>query len=122
MFNQRDKEKVLKHLITIRDERDIIYKPKDILYSIPHISASDFIDYLNSLEADHHINVQAASGCEESNNIYTIQVCPSAISYFSNKRESKKQDWKRWRMNITVAIISALVGAALARISMLLWP
>ncbi len=122
MFNSKDQERVLSHLLSIPTTvHNTIIKPNHILSSIPGISEDDFYNYLLCLEYKGYVVLNCAD-YPESDDFYTINITPSGVSYFSDKAEARRQDWRRWRMNIGVAVVSALTGAILARISMLLWP
>lgn len=57
-----------------------------------------------------------------SNEIIGVERLQNCIVYFEDKHLKNIDTLKNWSMNILIAIISSVVGAVLARISMVLFP
>ena len=122
MFKTRDKERVLKTLIASRRPfSDDIYKPIGLLEQFPPLSAADCWSLLFTMEEEGLVSVNTAD-FPESDNIYLIRVLPRGLSYFENKAVKKRETLKNWSINLSVAAASAMFGALLARLSLLLWP
>ena len=59
---------------------------------------------------------------ETENVYYDLEITPDGKTYFYRKSEERSAAIRNWSMNILIAILSALFGAVLARLSMVLFP
>lgn len=59
---------------------------------------------------------------EAENVYYDLEITPDGKTYFYRKYEERAATIRNWSMNILIAILSALFGAVLARLSMILFP
>ena len=122
MYKTRDKERVLKTLIASRRPfSDDIYKPVGFLEQFPPLSAADCWSLLTVMDGEKLISVKTAD-VPESDDIYVIEVLPLGLSYFETKAAKTRDALKNWSINLSIAAASALFGAVLARLSLLLWP
>jgi len=123
MFKTRDKERVLKTLIASRRPfSDDIYKPIGLLEQFPPLSAADCWSLLSVMSEEHLISVETADYPEDDYGIYSIKVLPLGLAYFEIKAAKRREVLKNWSINLSVAAASAMFGALLARLSLLLWP
>jgi len=75
------------------------------------------------MSKEHLISVETADYPEDDDyGIYSIKVLPLGLAYFEIKAAKRREVLKNWSINLSVAAASAMFGALLARLSLLLWP
>ena len=73
------------------------------------------VDFLNAMGLIQLYN-------EAENRYYDLEITAEGKTYFYHKSEERAAAIRNWSMNILIAILSALFGAVLARLSMILFP
>ncbi len=91
-------------------------------------STNDLINKINNIpELRYKLAFLKAKGFVEYQtdmlgNVDNIHMLDPLITYFSDKRDKRIETIKNWSFNIFIAILSSVVGAILARISLILFP
>ena len=115
MAKLKDKERVLAHLISLRDPNTgIIYKPKHLLSSLRGVSREDFDIALEALEADGLIKVQYLGSQDEYDGIHTIQFFPAAFYEHDAQKAARREKWiesRRYAINTGISIASFIIAA-----------
>lgn len=108
---------VVKTLLDIYSENHYVnIVDKDFLGKVNDSDTLKDVIYL--LQAKSYLSINITMG----NTLSSITLNPSCISYFYDKKQETKALISNWTMNISIAIASAVFGAILARLSIILFP
>ena len=115
----RKKERVFKHFVTQRNERNHIVKPKNPLSSVKGLSPREVLDYLHILEHNGYIIIQTAD-FPECDGIWNIGFTSAGLDYFPARQAARKQARNNFVMNMVFILLSAFLGWALSLLTMFL--
>jgi hypothetical protein len=116
MFNQKDKERVLKHLLSLANPKnDRIVMEESELFTIAAISEKDFTDYLTSLKKDSYISFDIRYPPTREEKLYVITILPDAKGYFPEKEERERVVAKQRRTDTinhfnNIAIVKIIIA------------
>ncbi len=125
MVNRVDLENGLRLLLDAECNQYLIIDCQTVRALFENITSEDdrnkFFFTLKTLEGEGFINLGDPVGASpETYSIYSIQLDPSALIYFSNKEDNERSDRlsrkRNLRRDILIALISSIFGATLVKI------
>ena len=115
----KNKEFILKDLISRKNEMNAIIKPKHILSSFKNLSPSEVYDCLVVLQDEAAIKLHIGDS-PEYDDIYRINILPRGLAYFANKEKEFWKDFRQWSINIGGIIFSAFLGWVFSMLTLFL--
>ena len=125
MITRNFYEQVLSYCVNNADNTGVIYEPVRLSDISPGVKSADIMAVLYVLRNENRIQFLP---CEDDSGdtVGAISVLPDAHKYFLDKEKERTGRFANWRWNIwasaATTVVSALLGALLARLSHVLWP
>jgi len=124
MINRKFFDKVLAYCVDHADN-GFVYGKINFAEVAYGSNTSDVFAALSLLREEKRIDFLAFED-GDSITIEGISVLPAANKYFLDREKERADRFTNWKWNIgatvITSIISALLGALLARVSLILWP
>ena len=124
-ITEKHVEKILISAINASEDGYTLYKPTSFFDSVKGFSEAEILLILQTLDSRGALVMHRAD-FPESRNIHYIEFTGKSYDYVIRCNEARKQWQRNWRWNIIAALIStgfgAVIGAALARLSLSIWP
>ena len=128
MLKNKHVDEVLKRCITLAGKDGSFQMPAMFAGDFPKIQESDVYEIMSYLHKDKYIVLSNGfmQPEDESLSQYSILVNAKAYTHFleSDKKQSAFRRERKWNLAtaLITALASALLGAGLARLSLLIWP
>ena len=106
----KNKHKIMKRLLSSRNDSNCVYKPDHFLSSFTNISSIEVLDWLNVMKEERLIELTLADS-PECDDIVSIQILPMGLNYFISLTERKsiiRRNWIQFWIPVTISIIALL--------------